>query len=155
MIQPILIDLGPAPIMSAEFVGSHEITLPLINRYAKIEETDPAYEAKKRYARVKRMVTIVLRVQQGENLMDLLESGTTEREEKIYANVLDAENKVMEIKKSMASLQLKEENGGVSPLQASPTSILDKHATFAAFKKATLEAVAALEETGQVKVSKR
>lgn len=104
----------------------------------------------------KRQVLNIIRIQSGRNLLDILESVTTQKDEQLYAQLVEAEQARLE---SQARTMVRQ--GTASSVASdgedkadlfSPTQPLSPvlPSTFAALKKAALENVAKLEARNKV-----
>jgi len=83
-LRVILKDIPSPPEGSAENTNrGAEMTLTLSNKFADLEAEDTAL--KTLYVQTKRMVLSVIRVQQGDHLLDILEKPVTANDEKVHA----------------------------------------------------------------------
>jgi len=83
-LQVILSSLGTPPEGSAEATTrGAEMSLNLTNRFANVQQEDTAF--KTLYVQTKRYVLSIIRVQQGDNLLHILEKPATANEEKVFA----------------------------------------------------------------------
>lgn len=79
-IKAVLEDLGPAPSPSEN--TRHEVYLNLVNKLPALE--DPDIKLKHLITETKRLVFVVIKVQHGKNLLDILESHVTQKEEEYF-----------------------------------------------------------------------
>jgi len=134
-LRSILKDLGNPPEGSAEATTrGTEMTLTLTNRFADLKAEDTA--TKELYVQTKRFVLAVIRIQQGDNLLDILEKPVTPADEKLFAVQCEKEEEMTQTKPDK---------------KASIVNLSDL--TFEALKKKTLENLATLEQKGEISKS--
>jgi len=84
-LKIILKDLGD-PITTE--TSEKEIALTLVNRFADVND-DSNDEKKQLLRKTKNMVTNILKIQNGENITDVLKKESTENEEKLFHALID------------------------------------------------------------------
>ncbi|KAI8836593.1 hypothetical protein BC829DRAFT_447861 [Chytridium lagenaria] len=146
-LRQILNDLGPAPPVSEK--SQTEVHLPLINRFAKVED-DKDVKQRHLFSETKRLVILTLKIQSGKSLLDVLEAPVTEKEESEFA--IEAQK---EMNAFLLSKEKKEQKRGSTvdgELGASMAEDGTRH-TFFQIKRRTLENMAKLESLGLVSKS--
>lgn len=89
-LRILLAELGSPPnIQDDERAHSQEINLTLVNRFSEFIDSD--FSTRQLFIESKKLVFTIIRVQTGKNLVDVLERPTTEKEERAYAQILDAD----------------------------------------------------------------
>jgi len=135
-LRVILNDLGTPPEGSAEATSrGAEMSLVLTNRFANVEDEDT--EMKTLFVQTKRQVLAVIRVQQGDNLLQILEKPVTANEEKLFALQMEKEEAQSKDRQSKGS-------------EKKPSLMGLAELTFEGLKKKTLENMGKLEKKGTV-----
>jgi Ras GTPase-activating-like protein IQGAP2/3 len=89
-IRILLSELGSPPnIQDDDRAHSQEINLTLVNRFSEFIDSD--FSTRQLFIESKKLVFTIIRVQTGKNLIDVLEKPSTEKEERLYAQILDAD----------------------------------------------------------------
>ncbi|CAG8494303.1 10610_t:CDS:10 [Racocetra fulgida] len=110
ILRQIFNELGEAPPIEEDQndAGTKEISLTLTSRLALEAMNDPDAEIKHLFVETKRLVLLVMRVQNGENLLDILVKAVTEQDEKVYAEICKADKKKKERQSIYGSNDLSE-----------------------------------------------
>ncbi|CAG8697404.1 12716_t:CDS:10 [Gigaspora margarita] len=95
ILRQIFNELGEAPPIEEDLsdTATKEISLTLTSRLALEAMNDPDTEIKHLFVETKRLVLAVMRVQNGENLLDILVKAVTDQDEKIYAEICKTDKK--------------------------------------------------------------
>ncbi|KAJ3112166.1 hypothetical protein HDU96_004867 [Phlyctochytrium bullatum] len=167
-LRLILNDLGPAPPLSEK--TQPEVHLPLINRFAKVEDENQVKQ-RQLFSETKRLVILTLKIQSGKNLLDVLEAPVTEKEESEFAAAAQKEMAVYLLSKekreqkriSTADGELGSGNSLEGGLSSSASLFFGSQGalnksdgtryTFSQIKRRTLENMAKLESQGLVSKS--
>ncbi|KAJ3070350.1 hypothetical protein HDU98_006615 [Podochytrium sp. JEL0797] len=114
-IKIVLDELGPAPSPSEN--TRHEVYLNLVNKFPHLEDQDQ--KLRHLINETKRLVLVVIKVQHGKNLLDILESPVTEKEEQFFKNNTESDMKKLEERRDRKENQEWREvvDSGSSPLQ--------------------------------------
>ncbi|KAF0468087.1 IQ domain-containing GTPase activating protein [Gigaspora margarita] len=95
ILRQIFNELGEAPPIEEDLsdTATKEISLTLTSRLALEAMNDPDAEIKHLFVETKRLVLAVMRVQNGENLLDILVKAVTDQDEKVYAEICKTDKK--------------------------------------------------------------
>ncbi|CAG8528063.1 5585_t:CDS:2 [Cetraspora pellucida] len=98
ILRQIFHELGDAPPTEEDpnDAGTKEVSLTLTSRLALEAMNDPDAEIKHLFVETKRLVLLIMRVQNGENLLDILVKAVTEQDENIYTEICKADKKKKE-----------------------------------------------------------
>ncbi|CAG8492825.1 9034_t:CDS:10 [Dentiscutata erythropus] len=98
ILRQIFNELGEAPPIEEDLsdAATKEISLTLTSRLALEAMNDPDAEINHLFVETKRLILSVMRVQNGENLLDILVKAVTEQDEKVYSEICKTDKKKKE-----------------------------------------------------------
>ncbi|KAJ3333331.1 hypothetical protein HDU76_009303 [Blyttiomyces sp. JEL0837] len=173
-LRQILQDLGTPPALSEKV--QPEVHLKLVNRFAKIED-EAEVSLRHLMSDTKRLVIMIIRIQSGRNLLDILEAPITEKEEQLFNDYVAADSNRYNMSREKKAGQTWRGSAEGINNAASPTSAAaiggpamastgslffgsgsyfclksDEKTpiTFSVLKRRTLENMAKLEAAGQI-----
>ncbi|RHZ44562.1 hypothetical protein Glove_718g20 [Diversispora epigaea] len=140
VLRHIFQDIGESPHLddTSNDANTKEIALTLTSRFAiEAINNDPETEIKHLFVETKRMILLLMRVQTGANLLEILSKNLTPQDEEMYAEMCNKDRE----KKKQININSSNSSSGLYDLS---------NMRFFTLKKLTLENIMKLEKEGKV-----